>query len=129
MYPFGHGLTYSTFEYSDLKTFKAKYRRGAVVSLTFRLINTGSIQAEEVVQVYVQRINSKVEWPMKELKAFSGITLVAGGSKSVTIKIPVKSLDYWNESIGDWDYDPCEIEFLVGASAGDIKLRTSILTK
>lgn len=126
MYPFGHGLTYSTFEYTNLQTSKEDYSRNNVIVLSFDLKNTGSVAAEEVVQAYVHRIDGSVEWPMKELKAFSRILLNPGDSRTVSLEIPVKQLRYWNETTQDWDDDLCNIEILVGASAGDIKLKKEI---
>ena len=122
MYPFGHGLTYTTFEYSSINTDKKKYGRKDVITVSFTLTNTGSMAADEVVQVYVHRINPSVEWPYKELKAFTRVSLDPGAGKTVTLEIPVKSLQYWNETIHNWDDDPCDIVLLVGASAGNIKL-------
>jgi beta-glucosidase len=129
MYPFGYGLTYTTFEYSSIQTNKDKYSVKDVISVSFMLKNTGSMKADEVVQAYVHRINPSVDWPNKELKAFSRITLEQGEGKTVTLDIPVKNLRYWNESIKGWKDDPCEIEILIGASAGDIKLSKKILIK
>ena len=91
--------------------------------------NTGAAAAEEVAQVYVHRINPSVEWPYKELKAFSRVALNPGESKVVALEIPVKSLQYWNEKRHAWDDDLCDIEILVGASAGDIKLKKTIHLK
>lgn len=126
MYPFGHGLSYSTFEYSNLKTDKDKYGKNDVVIISFDLKNTGNIAADEVVQAYIHRINPSVEWPSKELKGFSRVTLGAGESKTVSIEIPVKALMYWNETKHAWDNDMCNIELLVGASAGDIRIKKEI---
>lgn len=129
MYPFGHGLTYTTFGYSSINTNKKRYGKKDVISVSFDLTNTGSVAAGEVVQVYVHRINPSVEWPYKELKGFSRISLDPGATKKVTIGIPVSSLQYWNEAIHAWDDDPCDIELLVGASAGDIKLKKEVKIK
>ncbi len=85
--------------------------------------------ADEVVQAYVHRINPSVEWPYKELKAFSRVTLHPGESKTVTLEIPVKNLRYWNETNHDWEDDLCNIELQVGASAGDIKLKKEVALK
>ena len=78
MYPFGYGLTYTTFEYSNLTTDREKYGKNDVITLSFELKNTGTMTADEVVQAYVHRVNPSVEWPQKELKAFSRITLNPG---------------------------------------------------
>lgn len=129
MYPFGYGLTYTTFTYSNLTTDKKEYGPTETISLTFELKNTGKTAAEEVVQVYVHRINPSVEWPHKELKAFVRVALNAGETKSVKLEVPVKNLMYWNEKKGAWDNDLCNIELLVGASAGDIKLKKEVVLK
>ncbi len=126
MYPFGYGLTYTTFEYSNLNTNKDKFGKNDVISVSFDLKNTGSVAADEVAQAYVHRINPSVEWPYKELKSFSRVSLEPGETKSVTLEIPVKNLQYWNETLQAWDDDLCNIELLVGASAGDIKLNKEV---
>ena len=129
MYSFGHGLTYTTFEYAGLSTDREKYGKNDVIALSFELKNTGVVAADEVVQVYVHRINPSVEWPYIELKAFSRVSLDAGESKVVTLDIAVKNLRYWNEAIQAWADDLCDIELLVGASADDIRLQKEIALK
>lgn len=126
MYPFGYGLTYTTFEYKNLNTDKAKYGKNDIITVSFDLKNTGKMAADEVVQVYVHRINPSVEWPEKELKAFSRVPLNPGESKTVTLEIPVKNLQYWNEKKHAWEDDLCNIELQVGASAGDVKLKKEV---
>lgn len=129
MYPFGYGLTYTTFEYTNLKTDKKSYGKNDVIAISVELKNSGKVAADEVAQVYVHRINPSVEWPQKELKAFSRVPLNPGESKTVTLEIPVKDLKYWNEKIHTWDDDLCNIELQVGASAGEIKLKKEIALK
>jgi beta-glucosidase len=129
MYPFGYGLTYTTFNYSGIKTDKDKYGSGDVISVSVDLKNTGNVTADEVAQIYVHRINPSVEWPQKELKAFSRVTLKPGESKTVALKIPVKNLMFWNEKKQAWANDLCKIELLAGASSGEIKLKKEVLLK
>ncbi|MGE5395492.1 MAG: glycoside hydrolase family 3 C-terminal domain-containing protein [Candidatus Saccharibacteria bacterium] len=129
MYPFGYGLTYTTFSYGKLKTDKKKYGKDDVINVTFNVKNTGKVAADEVVQVYVHRINPSVEWPMKELKAFSRVPLNPGENKNISLQIPVKNLQYWNANKQAWDDDLCNIELQVGASAGDIKLKKNVSLK
>ena len=129
MYPFGYGLTYTTFQYANLKTNQEKYGKGDVIVVSVDVKNTGKTTADEVAQVYVHRVNPSVEWPEKELKAFSRVTLNPGESKIVKLEIPVKSLQYWNEKKQAWDDDLCKIQVLVGASAGDVKLKKEITLK
>ncbi|QIA09294.1 glycoside hydrolase family 3 C-terminal domain-containing protein [Draconibacterium halophilum] len=129
MYPFGYGLSYTDFSYADLNTTQESYGADETISLSFNLSNTGGMAAEEVVQVYVHRINPSVEWPFKELKAFTRVELDPGKSKSVTLRIPVEDLQYWNEENQAWDNDLCDIDLLVGASSGDIRLKKQISLK
>ena len=126
MYPFGHGLTYTRFEYSGLKTDKKTYGETDVISLSFKLKNTGTMPADEVVQAYVHRIDPSVEWPEKELKAFERVSLAPGETRTVKLSVPVKSLMYWNETEDAWANDPCHMELRVGASATDIRLMRKI---
>ena len=125
-YPFGYGLAYTTFEYSNLKTNKEKYSTNDVISVSVDLTNTGKMSADEVLQVYVHRIDSSVEWPQKELKAFSRIPLIPSESKTIKLLIPVKDLMYWNEKTHTWINDLCRLEILVGASSRDIKLKKEV---
>jgi beta-glucosidase len=129
MYPFGYGLTYTTFEYSNLKTNKEKYGTNEVISVSVNLKNTGKIFADEVLQVYVHRVNPSVEWPQKELKAFSRAALLPSESKTIKLLIPVKDLMYWNEKTHTWDNDLCKLEILVGASSQDIKLKRDVILR
>ncbi len=126
MYPFGYGLTYTTFEYSNLRTDKKTYGINDVITITFDLKNIGKMTADEVVQAYVHRIDPAVEWPQKELKAFQRVTLDPGENKTVSLTIPVPGLMYWNEKKQAWDNDLCRIELLVGASAGDTRLKREV---
>jgi len=126
MYPFGYGLTYTTFGYGKLTADKTKYGKNDVIAVSVEVKNTGKVAADEVVQVYVHRINPSVEWPEKELKAFSRVPLNPGESKTVKLEIPVKNLQYWNEKKHAWDDDLCKLELQVGASAGDIKLKKEV---
>lgn len=126
MYPFGYGLTYTTFSYSGLSTNKDKYSAGDTIEVMFSLENAGAVEADEVVQLYIHRINPSVDWPNKELKAFKRITFKPEESKKVSLSIPVKDLMYWDEPSGNWQVDLCDIEVMVGASVSDIKLKKTV---
>jgi beta-glucosidase len=128
-YPFGYGLTYTTFEYSNLKTNKEKYGKNDVIAVSIDLKNTGRMIADEVVQIYVHRIDPKVDWPQKELKAFSRNTLNPAESKTIQLLIPVRDLMYWNEKMHSWDNDFCQLEIMAGASSQDIKLKKEVVLK
>ncbi|MBO4742719.1 MAG: glycoside hydrolase family 3 C-terminal domain-containing protein [Bacteroidales bacterium] len=118
MYAFGHGLSYVSFAYDDLKVKPGKDD----VKVTLTLKNEGSMPADEVVQLYVHRIDSAVEWPAKELKAFSRVSLAAGESKKVTLTVPVKDLRYWDEAANAWALEHGKLQVLVGSASDDIRL-------
>ena len=124
MFPFGHGLTYTTFEYADVKADKAKYGANETIKVSFRIGNTGNRDAEEVVQLYVRHPESKIFRAEKELKAFSHVALKPGETRMVTLEVPVENLRYWDEDLYRWQLEEGNIEILIGASAGDIRLKT-----
>jgi beta-glucosidase len=122
LYPFGHGLSYTTFEYAGLTASKEKYKAGDDISVTFELKNSGNADADEVVQLYVGRTGSSVEWPLRELKAFSRLSLKAGESRMVTLTFPVSQLRYWDEEAYGWALESSGIDLFVGSSSRDIRL-------
>jgi len=126
LFPFGHGLTYTSFQYSNIQTDKTQYTPDETIKVSVNIANTGKMEADEVVQAYVHRIKSKVFFPDKELKAFERVSLKAGETKTLTLEIPVKSLRFWNEAKYDWLLEKGSIEILVGASSGDIRLNTQV---
>jgi len=121
-YPFGHGLSYTTFEYADLQL--TPVTEGFEVSL--QISNTGQFDAEEVVQLYIGRPDSKVERPMKELKAFQRVALKAGESKTVRILVPKDRLRHWDETTHGWAIEAGKADVYVGSSSLDIRLNGSI---
>jgi beta-glucosidase len=126
MYPFGFGLSYSTFDYKNFKTSKEKYGSEESIEVTFELKNTGKKNADEVAQLYVHRLNTKVEWPFKELKAFERVSLKAGESRTVTMSIPLDQLRYWDEKANNWKLENGEIELMLGTSSSDIRLTKKV---
>ncbi len=122
MYAFGHGLSYVTFAYKNIKASVS----GKKVKVTFDLVNEGDMDADEVVQLYVHRVNSSVEWPAKELKAFQRVSLEAGECEQVTLTIPFDDLRYWNEQTGSWDLERGKLQLLLGAASDDIRLTAEV---
>ena len=117
-FPFGFGLSYTTFEYSDIKaTDKA---------VTFTLKNTGSVDGAEVAQLYVSAKNPSVYRPAKELKGFAKVFLKAGESKEVTIELDDKAFRYWNSKTNKFEIDGGAYDILIGASVADIKLTAEV---
>ncbi len=126
MFAFGHGLSYVDFEYGNISTDKQSYKSDGTIKVNFTLKNTGNMTADEVPQLYVRHLNAKVEYPYKELKAFSRVTLAAGETKTVTLEVPVSELRYWNEAKNDWSLEDGEIELLLGSASDDIRLSTKV---
>ncbi|MGC1392388.1 MAG: glycoside hydrolase family 3 C-terminal domain-containing protein [Bacteroidales bacterium] len=126
LFPFGFGLSYTKFSYSGLKTDKVKYKSDENIQITVELKNTGKRKGDEVVQLYVHRLNSQVEWPEKELKGFNRVSLGAGESGKITITLPVSQLRYWDSKIHDWRLESGTIEIMIGSSSSDILLVKSV---
>jgi beta-glucosidase len=122
-YPFGYGLSYATFAYSNLKV--APTLDGFDVSFT--LANPSQFEAEEVAQVYVSRPASRIERPVKELKGFSRVALKRGESKTVTIPLRRSDLCHWDEAAQTWMLEPGEMAILVGGSSAELPLRQNII--
>ena len=118
LFPFGFGLSYTTFEYSDLKADEEK--------VTFTLKNTGERDGAEVAELYVHAINPSVYRPNRELKGFAKVFLKAGESKQVTIPLDDKAFRYWNSKTNRFEIDGGEYELQIGASVEDIRLTARI---
>lgn len=123
MYAFGHGLSYVEFEYGPL-TCKQKKDK---IQVSFDLKNLGDMEADEVAQLYVKRLDSKVERAEKELEAFERVALKAGETKNVTLEFPLSELAHWDNETNGWVLEPGKIEILVGSASNDI--RQSIQTE
>ena len=117
-FPFGHGLSYTTFQYSDLTVSE----QGA----TFTLTNTGDRAGDEVVQLYVRLPGSKIIRPAKELKGFTRVLLEAGEAKAVTIPFDGYTFRYFNTASNRWEVEGGAYDILIAASSEDIRLRGSI---
>ena len=126
LYPFGHGLSYVSFDYANIRSDKNKYTAQDMIKISFDLTNKGSMEADEVVQLYVRRPDAKVEWPHKELKAFQRVALGADMTQTVTLEVPVAELRYWDESTNGWKLENGTIEVLVGTSSAKLPLTTKI---
>ena len=113
-FPFGYGMSYTTFAYSDLVTDEQG------VSLT--VTNTGSVAGTEIVQLYVAKKNSELFRPAKELKGFARVTLAPGEKQRITIMLDDKAFRFWNVKANRWEIEGGEYELLVGASVEDIRL-------
>ncbi|MBL0123419.1 MAG: glycoside hydrolase family 3 C-terminal domain-containing protein [Betaproteobacteria bacterium] len=123
-FPFGHGLSYAEYQYADLKLDKPKVRGKETLNVTLSVTNTGKIQGEEIVQLYLRDLVSSVVRPVKELKDFQKIYLRPGETRAVTFVVDREKLSFYNEKL-QWQAEPGEFELMIGASSADIRLRTT----
>ena len=121
MYCFGYGLSYTSFNYSSLKTNKAVYSNNENIIATITLTNTGRYAGKETVQLYVTKKGSRVERAEKEMKGFKKVLVLAGQRLSVNIALPVKDLAYYDVAAGKWVVEPGKYLLLAGGSSRDIK--------
>ena len=126
LFPFGHGLSYTTFEYSGLKLSKKNIKDTDTLKVTFKVKNTGDRAGAEVAQVYVSDTESTVYRPVKELKGFKKIFLEPGEEKTVTVELDKRAFAFWNTAIGDWYVESGAFDILVGASSRDIRLQAGV---
>ena len=113
-FPFGYGMSYTTFAYSDM----AADEQGVSLTVT----NTGSVAGTEIVQLYIAKKNSELFRPAKELKGFARVTLAPGEKQRITIMLDDKAFRFWNVKANRWEIEGGEYELLVGASVEDIRL-------
>ncbi len=121
-FPFGYGLSYTTFEYSDLKLDKQTVSDSDTLTVTFNVTNTGKVDGKEVVQVYVRDPECSVFKAEKELKGFDKVFVKAGETVSVSINLDKRSFSFYNTETNDWYAEAGKYEILVGASSRDIRL-------
>ncbi|MDO4336307.1 MAG: glycoside hydrolase family 3 C-terminal domain-containing protein [Bacteroidales bacterium] len=123
-FPFGHGLSYTTFEYGKAGIDKAEGSKEDEFTITVPVTNTGDRTGKEVVQLYISDKKSSVDRPVKELKGFSKVELAPGETKEVSITVKGSDLGYFDAEKHAWVVEPGVFEALVGASAGDIRTKT-----
>lgn len=129
VYPFGYGLSYTTFNYSNLNMDKKTYDQADTIQATFTLTNTGDREGAEVAQLYVSDPVCSVMRPVKELKGFKKVFLKPGESRRITLDIPVSSLAFYSEAQSQFVVEPGEFILQLGASVSDIKQRISVEVK
>lgn len=117
-FPFGYGLSYTSFAYSDLKV--------TADSVTLTVTNTGARDGAEIVQVYIAKPGAEIFRPVQELKAFARVPLAVGESRTVTLPLDDKAFRYWNTSTDGWEIEGGRYEVRVGASSADIRLTADV---
>ena len=125
-FPFGFGLSYTTFEYSDLKLSADSIKDSDTLTVSFKIKNTGAVDGAEAAQLYVSDVESTIYRPVKELKGFKKVFLKAGEEKEVSIDLDKRAFAFYNVDAHDWQVETGEFKILVGASSRDIRLEASV---
>ncbi|TCP79724.1 beta-glucosidase [Pseudomonas putida] len=128
LYPFGFGLSYTTFDYSDLKLSSNVMTPGNTIDAKFTLTNTGDKAGFEVAQLYIQPIDPQTDRPKKELKGFTKVYLQPGESKTVSLPIDSRSLAYFVQNSDSWDVDAGKFKVWVGPDSEHLALQRTLLT-
>ena len=126
LFPFGHGLSYTTFKYGKLKLSADKIKADGEVSLSVDVKNTGKLAGDDVAQLYVHQEKSSVKLPVKELRGFQRITLQPGETKTVVLNLPAAKLAFWDETKHGFLVEPGVFDVMVGASSADIRAKSKI---
>jgi beta-glucosidase len=126
LFPFGYGLSYTTFAYSGLKTSASRVRPDGEITVSCDVKNTGSRAGDEVVQLYVHHESSRVARPIKELRGFERVSLQPGETKTVKLALPAASLAYWDEKAGRFAVEDEPVRVMVGGSSSDVRLETTV---
>ena len=123
LFPFGHGLSYTRFDYADLRLSTTELSPDQSLSLSLNVTNVGERAGSEVVQVYVGDVASRLQRPEKELKAFAKVHLQPGETCTVSLTLDADAFAYYDPAQPGWVTEPGEFELLVGRSAADVRLR------
>lgn len=126
LFPFGFGLSYTTFEYTNLTVDKKQLTDQEAVNVTVTVKNTGSAAGQEIVQLYVTDVQSSVIRPEKELKGFEKVNLQPGEEKTVTFLLNKRAFAYYNVDLADWHVETGDFVILIGKSSADIVLQESV---
>ncbi len=126
LFPFGHGLSYTSFEYTGMEADRTSVTEKETVKVSVSVKNTGDMEGKEVVQIYVAPPESPVGRPAKELKGFAKVSLKPGEEKTVTVELDRRAFAYWDEQLHDWKVYRGEYQILAAASAQDICLSCSV---
>ncbi|HEU4720140.1 MAG TPA: glycoside hydrolase family 3 C-terminal domain-containing protein, partial [Gemmatimonadaceae bacterium] len=120
LYPFGHGLSYTTFAYKNLRTAAARVPAAGTIGVSVDVTNSGAVAGDEVVQLYVSHPASRVSRAIRELRGYRRVTLRPGETRTVRFSVPVSSLAYWNDRTDRWIVESAPVKLEVGASSADI---------
>jgi beta-glucosidase len=127
LFPFGHGHSYTTFEYSDITVNPLKAKAGDEIKVSIYVANTGKMAGKEVVQVYISDVDCSVPRPPKELKAFQKVALKPGEKKKIEFILTKEAFAFYDVKSKDWSVEPGEFEILIGSSSRDIREKGKII--
>ncbi|MND68635.1 Thermostable beta-glucosidase B [compost metagenome] len=125
LFSFGHGLSYTTFEYGKVTADKKELTADDKITFTVNVKNTGTREGSEVVQLYISDLKSSLPRPVKELKGFEKVSLKPGETKTVTITVDKAALSFFDDKKHEWVAEPGDFEALIGASSANIKTKTA----
>jgi len=126
LYPFGYGLSYTTFKYSNLRSTASTLPAGGEIAIRVDITNTGKRAGAEVVQLYAKHLGSQVPRPAKELKGFQRIRLKPGETRTVELPLKAESLAYWDTETHRWKLEADRVQLMVGGSSADTRLDTTV---
>ncbi len=129
LWPFGYGLSYTSFEYSSLELDKNQMTDKDFLSLSFKVKNTGTVQGKEIVQLYVGKNSARIIRAPRELKGFQKISLKPGEQKTVRFKLEKRAFAYYDEELSDWSVEGGEYQIMAASSSADIRLTGTVQIK
>ena len=127
LFAFGHGLSYTTFDYGDITLSRPAAKQGDVVDVSLEVTNTGNVGSDEVVELYVQYPGSAVERPLISLKGFKRVNIPAGGRVKVTIPLKTDDLRYWDTRLHAFVLEKGPVRILAGRSSADIRQTVDLM--
>ena len=123
LYPFGYGMSYTTFEYGEMRLSQEVMPKGGNIKVTVTVKNTGNYDADEIVQLYLRDCYADIARPVKELKGFQRISLKKGESREVTFTLTDEHLKYYNSGL-KYGYDPGDFQVMIGPNSRDVQTKT-----
>jgi beta-glucosidase len=129
LFPFGYGLSYTTFRYDSLRLGAREINAEDTLQVSIDVTNTGQCSGKEIVQLYIRDMKSRLHRPLKELKAFSKVALESGETQTVTMILDQRALSYYDDLAYAWIAEPGEFEILIGASSQDIRARETFMLR
>jgi beta-glucosidase len=121
LYPFGYGLSYTSFKYSNLRTSSSQLAKDGTVTVSVDVTNTGAVAGDAVVQLYVEHLASKVSRPREELKGFKRVGIQAGEMRTVEIPLKASTLAWWDETLPGFRVEAEPVRVMIGSSSSDIQ--------